>query len=404
MSVQQERELDRKMRTVDAQDGQLFADDLGLDQRYDVVTMDPVQGYGPIVAAWATMKYPLNVDEDGQHGVIQGKGMRHAKQRPDGSGIYESVAGGTLYAIRTTDGTIIWNDHADSDHWPYTTRDVRDDLDPDEISFPFGFVGVLVTEQTDADLHHPDSILAMGRDGNTVDGDEFMRGVVRADVHEGEERGVLLEHKDGIQVYVGYDSTAHGEGTFGFVPFDGEDGVRAPTARDALDLLRPDGALGDEPRQGEWFLVPQPEGADEAQGTIQKPGVSELPYGASPLNGHVPRDWKTAVPDLEFVRRVVYDLVGDQAASTSELAGVGISWQDSPQEIIEKIDTGRIDMTFERARELAGGVYVRGSIRHRRQEHQMETLDEWHQAVTHDHDVISIDDATALTGRRYHVD
>lgn len=379
----QQQEIDAKVRSVDGQE--LHAENLGLDSRYEVVTMEPVSGYGPIVEAWAEMQYPLNVDADGQHGVIVGEGMRHARQFPDGSGVYESVAGGSLYAIRTADEVYVWNSRAPTHDWPYTAREAQDRLDPEEIAVPFGFVGAVVSEQTDAELHHPDSILAMGTEDNVVEGDVFMRGVVTADLHDdGDNRGVLLEHADGIQAFIGYDSTAHGDGVFGFVPFDGKQGVRAPTARDALDLLRPEGVLGNEDRQGEWFLVPAD--GDDAEGTIQKPGVSERPYGASPLDNHVPRDWKTVVSDSEFVRRVM-KAVDDPEETVVE-------WGDTPEDIIERIQWGRLDMSLQEARELAGGVLVRGSIRHRRNEHTMEVVEDWHQAVTHDQDVLTVDDTT----------
>lgn len=386
----------RLIREVDIETGEQFSERLGLHPDYVPVVMEPVSGYGPIIDAWVGMKYPLNVDEDGEHGVITGRGMRHARQHPDGSGTYESVAGGTLYAIRTADGTVIWNAHADDDHWPYKAS-ATDAIDR-EVSVPFGFVGAVVTEQTDADLYHPDSILAMGTDGNLVEGEEFMRGVVSADLcgERGDDYGVLLEHEDGIQVYVGFDATAHGEGTFAFVPFDGHEGVRVPAARDALDLLRPDEALAAETRQGEWYLVPIDD-ADEFEGTIQKPGVNERPYGPSPLENHVPRDWKTRADDGTFVRRVA-QAVGEDMTGDDPL----VSWQDTPADVFDKIRLGRLgrELTHEEARELAGGVAVRGSVRHRRGEHRMETLDDWHQAVTHDREVISIDDQT----QNYHMD
>lgn len=417
MSVQ---DTDDPKEVTEVDNSEAFAERLGLDSRYTPVVREPVSGYGPLVDSWVRMEYPLNVDQDGQHGVIQGLGVRHAVQYPDGSGVYETTAGSRLYAIRTAGGVIVWNNFR-GDPWPYTAEG-RGVLP--EFEVPFNFVGYIVEEQTDMSLHHADSILARGAEGNVVDGDMFMRGVVSVDVIEesdhledevSADRGALIEHKDGVQVFIGYDETAHGHGLFGFVPFDGHQGVRTPSAADALDLLRPDEALAAEKRQGEWFIVLADD--SDAQGTIQKPGVGERPYGGSPLDNHVPREWKTRIGDHTFVRRVVSELSSrhDPEEMDAEmyaihyltdleyddLESIGVFWQDSPQDIFDKIHDGEIELSYERARELAGGIYVRGTIRHRENDHRMAKTEEWAQAVTHDQEVITVDDTDQAT---YHVD
>lgn len=369
-------------REVDQETSEGFAERLGLDPEYELVTMDPVQGYGPIVDAWVEMLYPLNVDEDGQHGVIQGLGHRHARQFPDGSGVYESTAGGALYATRTPDGTVVWNATHTRDPWPYQA----DAEAAAEINVPYTFVGEVLTQQSDLDMHDEGTALSRGRDEDSwVQGDVFMRGVVRADIlDDPEEEGVLLEHQNGAQVYVGYDSTAHrSQEMFGFVPFDGSAGIRTPSASDALDLLRPDEALAADKRQGEWFLA---ETDGEPKGTIQKPGVGSRPYGGSPLDSHVPREWKTHVHDAEFTSRVSLHLA-DQGVDTEDLSPIY-----TPQDVFDAMNDGEIDtddLSYEKARELAEGVYIRGTIRHRDNEHRMEKTDEWHQPTTHDYEVIT---------------
>lgn len=369
-----------------------FAESLGLDPRYEPVVMEPVSGYGPIVDAWVGMQYPLNVNDEGAHGIIQGNGVRHARQYPDGSGVYETTAAGRLFAIRTAGGTVVWNSLRSRDPWPYGAN--PDAFGGDEINVPFAFVGEVLQLQTDLDMHREGSLVAAGSNGNVVEGDEFMRGVVRADLlDDPEEAGVLLEHKNGVQVYVGYDSTAHEHvEMFGFVPFDGDEGVRTPSANDALSLLTPNEAVVAEGRQGEWFLVPSD---GEPEGTVQKPGLGQKPYGGSPLDNHVPRDWKTAVDDETFILRVAEEIGAEE----------GISFlfeMETPQGVFDAIHEGDLDLSYERARELAGGVYVRGTIRHRENEHKMEKADDWMQATTHDWDVVTVDSST--TNRSYRMD
>lgn len=463
------------------QETESLAERLNLHPAYEPVIMDPVEGYGDLVDAWVTMQYPLNVSDrfGADHGIIECGNWRHAKQHPDGSGVYRSgPKGGQVVAYRTANGVIIWNNYR-NDPWPYKAE-AKDAVDH-EFEVPYKFIGEVLTRQTDLDLHDEGANMALGRlgreaEGTWVDGEQWMLGVVHADVLEGEEEGILLEHTNGSQVYVGLDSTAHEYPMFAFAPFDGAEGIKVPSARDALDLLRPDEALATERRQGEWFFVPADETHDDANGTIQKPGIGEKEWAfehrgydlgpfdsmhtaigevtkafnerdremwmpeyrdsitgrrtlerrrnkliwligeveatkayfcGSPLDGHIPRDWKTRCGDREFVRRVVeyltqerdVDLHEDDRYMKEELTGleyedledIGVWWQDTPQSIFDKIQRGEIDLTHAEARELSGGIFVRGSVRHRHNEHTMMTLDGWHQPVTHEQEVLVLE-------------
>lgn len=461
-----------------------LAEQLGIHPDYEPVLMEPVSGYGPLIDAWVRMKYPLNVSQnfEAQHGIIECGNWRHAKQFPDGRGIYRSGPnGGQTLAIRTAERIVVWNNYH-GDPWPYDAE--AKDAVAAEFEVPYGFVGALLTEQTDLDRNDENSILARGRgEDSWVDGDLWMQGVVHADVMEGEDSGVLLEHDDGSQVYVGLDETAHDHPMFGFVPFDGEEGIRVPSARDALDLLRPDEALSAEKRQGEWFFVDSDETHAKAKGTIQRPGVGERDWvfehsrfpdlgpfatrheaigavttavndemrerlerkdhadhpgeadrqhvtifadrligveptrsytSGSPLESHIPRDWKTRCRDMDFIRRVIEELVKgdadphrDEYDRLSDLNGlehadfeeIGVFWQDSPQDVFDKMEAGEIDLDYARARELAGGIYVRGTVRHRRGEHTMLSLDGWHQPATHGREVLVLEpDGRAANG------
>jgi hypothetical protein len=258
----------------------------------------------------------------------------------------------------------------------------------DYVNVPFRFVGAILEEQTDIDTPEEGSLLDLGRvndDENIVEGHVWMRGVVDADVlpDEHDESGVLLTHESGVQAYVGWDSTSHADrqnDLFGFVPFDGEEGVPVPSANDALDLLKPHDAVAreDVARQGEWFLVR----TDEYPGSgTCKPGVGERPYGGSPLESHVPRDYALGVTAGTFLRRVdeEFEDLPEDVRRVQEF----FDWLD---------ETGAESEMFERARELADGIFVRGSLRHRRNEHYLENVGEdWHRAVTHDWEVMTLD-------------
>lgn len=385
---------------------------LGLDPAYQPAILSPESGYSELVERWVDMKYPLNVTADGEHGIIEGRGIRHCRQYPDGSGVYESTAGTNLQAVRACDHTYIWNEPASRDPWPYEF-DRHDEVD--WFAAPFAFVGEVLTEQTNLDLHDDDNTaLAWGRqnrpdmDESWVDGDMFMRGVRSVDLlpADHDEHGALIEHNNGIQLYIGVDSTAHDDREmFGFVTFDngrgsGDAGVRAPTAADALDLLRPDEALGAEERQGEWFLVPTEE---HGLSKIQKPGVGERPYGGSPLENHVPCEWRTGVAGNEFTQAVKEHL-RSQGWEAEDTWDIGYT----PQDIFDAMHEGEIpadDLDYETARGLAEGVYVRGSLRHRESDHQMVMVEEWRQARTHEEEVIVLDgDGQTTHGVQIHMD
>jgi hypothetical protein len=213
---------------------------------------------------------------------------------------------------------------------------------------------------------------------------------------QSDDGGKLITYKNGNQLFYGHDTTAHGSGRFGFV-IDEEAPVPEPER--ALDLLLPkavrraqaDGA--EIPRQGEWFFVPEEYATKERNGSLNKPGVAERPYGASPLDSHVPRDWAPVNADSDVIENFrEHDDV--EFTGSYDLDDV----LESPQHVVAFYDTGRMhyesSLTWNQLqREILGGVWLRGTVRHDDRDHYVENLgDEWHLAVTHDYEVVTQDD------------
>lgn len=423
-----------------------IAEELGIDPRYEIISdVHALGGLQNVIDPFVDMQYPLNRDNDLPEGVIDNSNRWRAVHHPDGSGVVKSGRGSTIYGIRTADGTIVGN-VTEGMWFPYRSDyhkrrednsgevEFYDDYDW-FIELPFPFVGNTLTMQTDLDIGDPESALRIGTDSETfVDGPAFMQQVVGADILEDDdERGVLLTHTSGVQVYVGWDSTAHrGTEMFSFVPFDGEDGVPAPSAADALDLLRPNRAAAADQscveRQGEWFLVPT---VEDAEGSVQKPGVGEKSWryssshldrefdtrheaigeatlregvgsiesvrserkyaSGSPLESHVPRDWRASVDDETFIGRfrgAFPELFTDGEEVSSPQDCLDLLWEREGDLAIPE------DEMYERVRsDVAEGIQVRGTVRHRENDHEMAAVDEWRAATTHDWEALTLDDA-----------
>lgn len=202
---------------------------------------------------------------------------------------------------------------------------------------------------------------------------------------------VLFALPDESLLFVGSDPTAADTSPFfGFIiePFEP---VPAPaTAQDALDLLRPGTvrdafAEGDEPdRQGEWWLLPTQR---VPVGERYKPGVNARPYGPSPLGNHVPREWGMTTPVDEFMSGArERATLPDSVATPPEV----VEWVHRQQLRVPTPDSA---LDWDDIQELAGEILVRGTLRHRENDHFVENLgDDWHLAITHDMEVYTGDD------------
>lgn len=229
------------------------------------------------------------------------------------------------------------------------------------------------------------------------DKDELVTEVRRLDEGDVDDTGDvdladLLVFPDESLLFLGSDPTAKDAiPLFAFLiePFEP---VPAPTSvAEALDLLRP-GAVrdafeeGSEPdRQGEWWLLPTHQ---VPVGETYRPGVNERPFGPSPLDNHVPREWGMTSSTDEFMTGI-QELVQELPETI---------W--TPPEVIEwvnrqhhRVPEPEYAPAWEDVQELAGEILVRGTLRHRDNDHFVEDLGEtWHEAKTHGMDVYTADD------------
>jgi len=201
---------------------------------------------------------------------------------------------------------------------------------------------------------------------------------------------VLLVYPGDVRVFVGKDETATNAGVYGFtVPED----VRLETTKQCVEFLRPnrvadrfgDSKCRDPVRQGEWWFLK----TDDSPGSkVFKGGLGEKPYGVSPLQSHVPRDYAFGVREEEVFDRMrrVCPFLAEEIDELDELlyqvSNNMLQWGYASSE-------GLVSLR-ELVEQVFDGVYVRGTVRHRDGEHGMVSLGEqWHRALTHGRDVYS---------------
>lgn len=221
----------------------------------------------------------------------------------------------------------------------------------------------------------------------------------------------LFVFPDQTRVFIGEDDTARdSNGLFGFTI---DENTRLPMVRtieEALDLLKPSQARAAEVdgaqtlRQGEWFLLPTNE---EPTSPVYSGEVSERPFGGSPLENHVPTDWGLGISEEEFMerfRRLCPDLSGHVETPAEAFHRV---WQGFKIAEVDDVELHTDLPPVDDLRELSEPIYVRGTLRHRENDHYMERIgDDWHLAVTHEVDVLTIDtddltDSTSTRRLRY---
>lgn len=205
------------------------------------------------------------------------------------------------------------------------------------------------------------------------------------------EEAYLLVFPDETLMFLGSDPTAKDAVPWFTFTVGPAEPVPAPVTCDqALDLLKPpevQDLYHDEQflpgRHGEWWLIPA---NLIPSGTVFSPGVASKPYGPSPLGNHVPREYAFTVSDADFM-----DAFHDHADAPSsiETPPEALRWTHRH---LQKVNPGRTVPDWAAIRDFAGDVLVRGTIRHRDDDHFVENLGEtWHKAKTHNIEVYTAD-------------
>jgi len=215
--------------------------------------------------------------------------------------------------------------------------------------------------------------------------------------------GFLLALPDESVMFVGSDPTAKDAIPWFTFIVDRHEPMPAPrTAQDALDMLRPpsvqDLVYEDDylpSRHGEWWLIPT---GMMPVGTVFQPGVKDEPYGASPLGNHVPREYAFTVSDQDFMRRFRDEVDAAPASVRTPPDVIEWTWRQIKKPIPTDFAPDWADI-----REWGGNVLVRGTVRHRDDDHFVEKCDErWHIAVTHDVEVYTGDGVAERVHLDYH--
>lgn len=205
------------------------------------------------------------------------------------------------------------------------------------------------------------------------------------------DHAYLFAYPDESLMFLGSDPTAKDAVPWFTFTVGPAEPIPAPqSCTDALDLLKPpeveDLYYGEEylpGRHGEWWLIPAPL---VPGGTVFTPGVASKPYGPSPLGNHVPREYAFTVSDREFMERFTDSANAPASIQTPPEA---LEWTNRQ---LQKVAPSQGVPDWADIRSFAGEVLVRGTIRHRDDDHYVEDLGEtWHKAQTHDIEVYTAD-------------
>jgi len=236
---------------------------------------------------------------------------------------------------------------------------------------------------------------ALGEDVLEVEGDTLVQEVrvldeLAVDETDDLDLGALLVAPDETLLFLGSDPTAKDTSPLWCLPIRRHKPIPAPeSAERAVDLLRPadvqEAFADDDPtRQGEWFLL---ETELLPVSSTFKPGVQSRPFGPGPLDNHVPREYGFTVTDSEFLE--AFEEIAPALPSTIDSVPEVMEWftrQDRKPFEIDGVPT------WSELQECAGDILIRGTLRHRDDDHFVENVGEnWHRALTHDMDVFTAD-------------
>lgn len=215
--------------------------------------------------------------------------------------------------------------------------------------------------------------------------------------------GILLAFPDESLMFVGSDPTAKDAIPWFAFTIEPMEPMPTPgTAQEALDLLKPPevrDVVHDEDwlpdRHGEWWLLPT---KMIPGGTVFTPGVSQRPYGPSPLGNHVPREYAFTVTDDTFMGRFASNVAG--APESIGTPPEAIEWTCRQ---LQKANPPEGTPSWADIRSFADDVLVRGTIRHRDDDHYVENVgSEWHKATTHNVEVYTGDEMATDVHLDYH--
>lgn len=214
--------------------------------------------------------------------------------------------------------------------------------------------------------------------------------------------GALFVLPNETLLFVGSDPTAKDSVPWFAFPIERHAPVPAPeSAQAALDMLKTPTVRDIEhedawlaPRHGEWWLIP----SDLVPvSSVTRPGVASKPYGPSPLGNHVPREYAFNVSDDAFMDEFHRRVDAPESITTPASA---VEWTHR-QLSKSPVPEGTPD--WATIREIGGEVLVRGTIRHRENDHFVEHLGEtWHRAQTHDFEVYTGDEVATDIHLDYH--
>lgn len=206
--------------------------------------------------------------------------------------------------------------------------------------------------------------------------------------------GLLVAFPDESLMFLGLDPTA--KDTSGWYAFTIEPMEPTPaprSAQEALDLLKPrevQETISTENwipnRHGEWWLLPT---SLVPVSEPFNPGVASSPYGPSPLGNHVPQEYAFTSNAGDFLQRFQENVTS--APNSIQTVPEVIKWSSRQQ---NKKPSVRPDdaPSWADIRSWAGEILVKGTIRHRDNDHYIEDCgDVWHKAVTHRMEVYTTD-------------
>lgn len=198
----------------------------------------------------------------------------------------------------------------------------------------------------------------------------------------------LVSYPGDRRIVVGRDETSKDAGLFAFT-FDAAEHPTIETVEAALELLKPTPVVRAEAvdsvsvhRQGEWWFVE----TNEQPSFSVRGDLGAKPYGPSPMESHVAREYGFGLPRERLLEALSYFASDGECGRVFEQLPACFESIRQQELVRGRTWSGRFtDFQWEHIPEVCNGLFVRGSVRHRGCEHDMLSLgDTWHRVYTHD--------------------